>query len=461
MRVISVDVADNALRILKDEFGLDCEYAGRVDGTSWGNIKGVRLKLKDPEEEKYIKLKMKESPRLVDIDPDIKGTKMNPFDNIDAAVQFVKMKEEQAYNDDKVLQDTANEPYFYDTNSHQFRIEFARPYVALNRNHYSEESFIINQLQRGKYTLKPNLYGRKFLYRGQTEEYATCKPSLFRDKNKTDFTDEIIWSDELSVLLRSHPLVHLLGSVGIELLHDRFVFKINSYGLSQHYGNNTPFLDLTSNLDAACFFATNKFSRTKDSEYEPYTKEGVGVLYYYELRMPYAFQDHGNYHLSSIGKQVFSRSGAQFGFLFRMSKDLDFNDLAETHKVYFKHDPRISEQIYDQSAGGTKYWRTDALSRTWTDKLKSERKVSVEAVKKNLERNSGETIETITAQLAKYNIKVVDNYKPSFSKEELHRYYQDIANGWWKDEFCRGIHFNSPESILYEEELRRVRFNDT
>lgn len=460
IRKLSNCIAENVLRILKDEFCLECVFGERLDGASFGKVKGLRLKLRESEEEKYIESKLKSSPQIIDVNPVLKGTKDNPFNNIDEAIQFVKMKEERAYNADKAIQDIAKEQYFYDTNSKQFRIEFARPYVVFNKNNYSENSFIVNQLQSGRFSIKPNLYSRKFLYRGQTEDYPTCKPSLFRDENKIDFMDEIIWNDELHILLRSHPLVQLLGTVGIELLHDNFIFEMNSYGLSQHYGNKTPFLDLTSNLKAARFFATNQYLGMKENKYVPYMKDGVGVLYYYELKMPNAFQDQEIYHLTTIGKQVFSRSGAQFGFLFRMSKELDFNDLPETHKVYFRHDPLLSKQIYDQCEGGNIYWCTDALSRTWTEKLKLEGKVSLEAVKENIKRNYGETIESITKRLASYNIKVDSNYQPSFSDLELDCYYQDIANGWWEDEFCKDIHFNSPESFLYEEEMKLIRFKD-
>ena len=59
------------------------------------------------------------------------------------------------------------------------------------------EGFIVNQLASRRFSIKPNLYGHKFLFRGQSKYYDKCYPNLFRDEKKTNFLDDLIWSQEL------------------------------------------------------------------------------------------------------------------------------------------------------------------------------------------------------------------------------------------------------------------------
>ena len=59
----------------------------------------------------------------------------------------------------------------------------------------------------------------------------------------------------MELLLMTHPLVKLLEQ-GVEIMHDHFNILMNLGGLAQHYYHKTRFLDLTSDVDAAKFFAT-------------------------------------------------------------------------------------------------------------------------------------------------------------------------------------------------------------
>ena len=72
-----------------------------------------------------------------------------------------------------------------------------------------------------------------------------------------------------------------------------------------------------------------------------------------------------------------------------------------------------------------------------------------------MERDEGETEESIIKKLEERGILVDRTYKPSFSKEQLDVYYQDIKNGWW-DEFCKDIYFYGSDGLHYKEELRQI-----
>ena len=105
------------------------------------------------------------------------------FDNFDAALAFVLEKERIAMATDPMRQ---KEPLVispHDSSKPPLKIH---PDVAY-WNDADEKNFILTRLQSGRYSLKPNLRNRKFLFRGQTEFYDTCTPNLFRKEKARVF----------------------------------------------------------------------------------------------------------------------------------------------------------------------------------------------------------------------------------------------------------------------------------
>jgi len=451
--------------ILKEEFGLDAEIVELLrkfeDGTT-----GYILQLTKEAEKKHLE---EYAPAPVssirEITAEHKGTKDDPFDNIDDAFVYIDRLETAAYGNDQLLQKIADADYFYDLVHHQFRYPFASPYIANYKNNYPKNCFIVNQnapKANGNFhfTLKPNLYGRKFLYRGQNEDYAPkpCTPNLFRDPDKNYFLDDIIWSQEMELLLMTHPLVKLLED-GVELIHDKFCFLMNLGGLAQHYYHKTRFLDFTSNQDVAKFFAVTAYDGVTDTYHAIAPADKLGVIYLYELQYPSPFFPHiEGYHLSVIGKQVFMRSGAQHGFLLDMDKGLDLKTLPEVHAVYFRHNMPISDRVFRQSNDGKDYFAMDLLEKVWKDEYRQKMKdgiVSADTVKLNVSLNPGETFDSICKKLADKGVTVDNGYTPHFSQSLLDDYYQDIKNGWW-EEFCRDIYFYGADGMLYKDALLRL-----
>ena len=383
------------------------------------------------------------------------------------ASDYIRKLEEDAFANDALLRDIASQQYFYDLEFRQFRVPWACSYVSFyHDDNIPADGFIVNQNQihpDGKFhfTLKPNLYGKKFLYRGQSQDYPKpCTPNLYRDETKTYFLDDLIWSQEMEVLLMTHPLVKLLEK-GIVIMHDHFSILMNLVGLAQHYYHKTHFLDLTSDLESAKFFATTNYD-SKTDEYKPvHDTEKLGIIYCYELQMPGAFTLQEGYALSVIGKQVFMRSGAQHGFLLGMDKGVDFKTIPQVRKFYFRHDPTISDEIFKQSDNGKKYFPMDILEEVWKDKYKQRlenRIVSADAVRLNVSRNAGETFESICQKLKNRNI-IVDDIHPSFVPELLDHYYTSIKEGWW-EEFCSDIYFHGGDAALYKDCLMRISKRD-
>lgn len=390
-----------------------------------------------------------------------KGSKENPFENINDAVNYLNQVERQSYQNDSLMNDLANQKYFYDIASRQFRIGWASPYVAIYKNEYPRNSFIMSQMDTGYFAFKPNLYRHKFLYRGQSDYYPNkpCVPNLYRDdkhNKESYYLDYLIFAQEMEIFIRSHPLVQFLEK-GFTILHDFFKIRMHYHGLAQHYYNKSWYLDLTSNIEVAKFFAVTDYNFDNDEYHICNDTDKTGVIYYYELLYPNAFTQHKGYALKNIGKQVFMRSGAQQGFLLEMEKGIDFKTLPQVKAVYFKHNPHISSQIFNQNNQGHDFFGDDLLQLAWNNQLKErykKRVVSKMTVDYNAAFNR-ETPEAIIKKLAKYHIEV-DNYVPRFTDDELKLYYEAIRNGWWAD-FCDDIHFYGPEDELYRAEMKDIQ----
>lgn len=436
---------DKIIAVLKDVFHLDCSIArGMCED---GSIRfALRLIKDNNHHEPRPAIKVRE-----DYQQPAKGTEDNPFENVNEAAEYIKEQEAIEWTQDAYLQEIVGSNYYFEPGPGPFRIGWASPFVAFYKNAIPDDGFVVNQLFSRRFSVKPNLYRHKFLFRGQSRFYDKCYPNLFRDEKKSNFLDDLIWANELEALVASHPLIQFVEG-GIELLHDKFVFEVNYGGLTQHYYNRSPFLDLTSDIESAKFFAVTDYSAEKD-EYKPTDETGLGVLYYYSLEMPDAFQDHGSYALSTIGKQIFMRSGAQHGFLLRMEKGVNFNDLPQVRKVFFRHDRMLSQKIFDASDSGRIYFPTDALEAACRERLeilKKNRTVSVQAVAMNLAFNRNESAKSIVSKLATKGIRVDDKLRPKFPETYLSR--QKMREMW--EAFCKDVFFYSPDGLLYQNAMR-------
>lgn len=383
-----------------------------------------------------------------------KGSKENPFENVHEAANYILFIEAKRLQNDRFRTHILSQPFYYDFASRIFRIPWASPYVSyLDGPGVVNNGFVVNQLVSGRFSLKPNLVGRKFLFRGQSEFFAPCVPSMFRNPKDSYFLKYNIFNNEMTLLLQSHPLVQLFKN-GINIFNERFVFEVNYGGLNQHYYNKTQYLDLTSNIEAAKFFAVTYFD-FDNNKYQPFHKDGLGVLYYYDIE-PDAFTDKYSpyYRLSAIGKQPFMRSGAQHGYLLAMAKDVDFNHIPQVRYVFFKHNKDITDEIYEKSNSGEIYMSEDILQHYWYDKLTDpnrKNRVSMEAVQENHKYNSSTPIDTLLKQLSDEGISIYDGI-PAFSKEELDKYYFRNALQNW-EQFCKDIYFYGSEGHILKKHL--------
>ena len=462
---------DAAINLLRDEFGIDCEVVLATDMIHKKKRKIVTLTDADRQRRADELKKFYDESIKMPL-PKIKegqlGSKSNPFTNVDEAAAYILKIEKERLVSDQYRQTISSEQYFFDFENGFFRI----PWASANVSYYpleevSSSNFVVNQLSQRpghshempRFSIKPSLAHNRFLYRGQSQFFDVCVPSLFRNKDnmaEKQFVSDIIQMDELEVLLRQHPLVRLFED-GFYLLNDFFRFKVDYEGLSQHYYNNTPKLDLTSDMDVAKFFAVTWFNMDAD-RYEKYTGTELGVLYYYDLT-PDAFTKRTgrNYLVETIGKQPFMRSGNQSGFLTRLDPGENFNERPEVRYVFFRHDADITNRIFAESECGDKYMPQEMLRSHWYNRMRDEsakKEISMEALQLNFSRNPSVSHHSIRKALQKKGFHISSMNKQFFTEEELDFYYAGALD-FWKD-FCSNIYFYSPEGALLKKHLMNL-----
>lgn len=323
-------------------------------------------------------------------------------------------------------------------------------------NDYDENKFIAVRLSSRdpyrpeKFAFKPNLKNRAFLFRGQSGFYDPSTPSLLR-KTKGRFVVENIFYEEFVLALKDHPLIRLFWD-GIELCGHRYFFEVNYYGLAQHYGLKTCVMDLTSDVDVAQFFAVTDYNEKNDSYSPVLDGSRYGVFYYWDsVRNPLAFQPVTGGNLSTIGLQVFPRSGRQKGFLYSMFRGQNFHDSPFVKYKLFRHDATISKQIYKKSKRGNLYFPKDELS-SLAQRIRLSKTLSGEAFLKNLASNPRDD------KNANYRDCKVAGIEIDFRKEhitfnevEKYLFRKKIKEGFW-EKFCNQIIFpNDKDGCIMDE----------
>lgn len=442
-----------------------------------------------------------------------KGTKENPFTNINEAFDAIIKAEKEAIAIDPYLNSAFIRSQFppeldgYQLSPefksrYHYNVKWGLPQVAHLPNLFSDGHFIFSGVSSRpfeseflrifespmpgliqKFSLKPNMKNRMFLFRGQYKDFGKCVPNLHRDGVKETLEDELK-NLELQCAVVNHPLSRLLGIDGVELFNEPVRFQLNLKGLSQHYYNKTSCLDLTSDVEAAKFFAiSDAKTDPKTGEdiyfvYKPQDPKEPGVIYYYEVRQPMAFHPYGNnFSLNPMGKQfIFGRSCQQHGFLLDTPRGSDFMDSPFAHAVYFRHDPKISQEIFERSDFGYKYYPKKDILRDFWKRLNAEwkntkgfRKISKKTFEyfcflKHLDaidaRKKPLSNDMWLRKLAACRIKVGANKYPQFPREAILEFFQDMKNGWWNNEFTSDIHFVGDEGIFMQRAFREIPETD-
>lgn len=297
---------------------------------------------------------------------------------------------------------------------------------SLFPTHYQEGKFETVIMHDGKVRLYPcALYPYRY-YRGQSDklEGKKCQPSLFRGLEDKDEFYEKLCLKEFELLLKAYPLTKIFD--GKLCYHtpegDKpLLLNVDVKALGQHYGIKTDVLDLTADKWVAAFFATTEY---KNKEYLPYKKEGEGVMYIY-THVP-AFNETEE-RLSAVGLQPFSRPGCQAGLVYKMQKEEDFNEKAK--RIVFKHDPAISDLIYNYCNRSKKLFPDEILEDKVTA-IRESHTCSLQALTNTVNEYYQDTTEkTIQSYLNTLGITIQDAPPVTFTDKEL----SDFEKRWEKE----------------------------
>lgn len=173
-----------------------------------------------------------------------------------------------------------------------------------------------------------------YIYRGQIQKYSPCVPNLFRKKQSAvEKLIEYIKIAEFRMLCLTHPGVKCCIQSGLD---------VDFIALAQHYGLNTNYLDLTQDIDIACYFATSLLN--EQGLYEPITNNrGCGIVY----RVHHTHPDVMS-RIVLVGKQPFVRPGKQKAWAIEMTDAEDFEELGGIEIFTFDHTYDGSLRIWQQ-----------------------------------------------------------------------------------------------------------------
>ena len=157
-------------------------------------------------------------------------------------------------------------------------------------------------------------------YRGEPEVYESCSPSLLRIHNEEDRIIAMLKCIEFELDIQRFPQVEFAK---------KDYCNVDYIALAQHYGLKTDYIDITSQLEIAAFFATQQY--IGGDRYVP-KKEGIGVIKVITYILnPFSPMDNTQFKL--IGLQPFLRPGRQAAFAIKLQPG---EKLLETASVKFK-----------------------------------------------------------------------------------------------------------------------------
>lgn len=258
-----------------------------------------------------------------------------------------------------------------------------------------------------------------FLYRGQTQVYEPCYPSIFR---KAISRERLIMSclrmAEFRLLCLSHPGVQKCLDFGID---------IEFTGLAQHYGFETNYLDFTQSMDIAAFFAT--CLPNDEGLFQPYEGEGVGIIYRvrYQRIAPYT-------RPILIGRQPFPRPEKQKAWSLALNQQINFSTLPGVEAFTFNHIPDGSKKIFELFNRGEDLFSPDPIEIK-AQAIKELNTFSRKALKSLIEcecfKNIGDIKRQYISSVIRRNpvISISDEPPVTFSSSELEK----LASYWAKN----------------------------
>lgn len=233
------------------------------------------------------------------------------------------------------------------------------------------------------------------MYRGQTREYSHCTPTLARLKKTEDQLLALCRRVAFEDAIGEHPMVRMAEQA--KLLDSPLY--VDREGLAQHYGLATDMLDVTSNFDVACFFATCAWDKSQRRYLPVPSSENAGVMYrIFPALMIGMGEAFGPVHI--VGWQPLPRPEQQRAYVVKMKPDQDFTALPTVQTFHFRHQQRISHRIWEAFNRGEALFPTDAAAEL-AEQAETMTEFTGDQIERAWERLSQWTLESYDADVRK------------------------------------------------------------
>lgn len=278
----------------------------------------------------------------------------------------------------------------------------------------SDNDLYVIQTDDNHFGLVPGPEFSPRLYRGQTQFYKKCLPSLLRSKTQIEYVVNLIKKYEFyKMMIESHPIIQELLAWQV----DGKSFHIDMEGVSQHYEFGTYMIDVTRSKETAMFFALCEKNESTNV-YEPIVDENREiVLYTINLRQLLLSKSP---RLNIVGFQALPRPDAQRAFSIHVDSQEDFNSQPYVRYEIIRVDHKLSEKYFDQFDGGAKLFPKDIVDDKASE-LRSSKEIDMEVLencfeKRYIPRIANNIPDLIT--ILKANGYVVTDKKLFFSENE-------------------------------------------
>ena len=196
------------------------------------------------------------------------------------------------------------------------------------------------------------------MYWGQTQMYLRCVPTLSRLEKVEDQFLALCRRVAFEDAIGEHPMVNLAERISLW----ESPLYVDREGLAQHYGLATDMLDVTSNFDVACFFATCTWSH-ENGQYQPVASDKASGVMYRITPVLMTGRDgtddeFGQVHI--VGWQPLPRPEQQRAFVVKIKPSQDFTSLPSVETFHFQHQAHISHRIWNAFDQGAALFPTDA-----------------------------------------------------------------------------------------------------
>ncbi|GAU09493.1 FRG domain-containing protein [Desulfoplanes formicivorans] len=245
----------------------------------------------------------------------------------------------------------------------------------------NEDDLFLVQTSENTYRMMPGPEFSPRLYRGQSEYYPNCKPSLFRDQYT--YKDQIYWTIkrlDLFNLIKFHPAVN---DIMMNWRFDGLQFDFNLQAIAQHYQYPTKMLDLTRSKKVAMFFATHDFSQGIDNP-----KAAVGnlaVLYTIDIAKMIKTR-HKTTDMMPIGLDPFPRPFAQKAFGLELGKNENLEHFPGVYTEKFIVTEDLAQKYSDAVGGAISLFPKDPFEDL-IDSLRQNKTVTYKSIELSIQNN--------------------------------------------------------------------------